>query len=557
MGLKGPLPFIVAVTGHRDLREADAPTVAARVRGLLTELRDTYPETELKLLTPLAEGADRLAARVALGLGIPIIAVLPLDPEEYKKDFAAADSKSEFDALLQQASGRVVLPPPPDAELRPESYVAVAAYVVQHCHVLVALWDGVNPGKRGGTSEVVRACLQGPEPRYVRASRMLDPQETGLVFHIFTPRKDSRLANAGDSRWLMPGGGDEKAARAALEQLAESTNDFNRGALDRSPAAIARRAKWEGYLVGDAGALAPGLQRVASLFAIADDLAIHTQRMARLGVIAIFVLAFLAILFFEAVTEDVDVSRWFVGLLIAAHALYRVLKWRRFDSRHLDYRSLAEALRVQFYWRVAGIGGSISPNFMRYHLKESEWIRKAILAGDLHDDIAGGETLAAPADGLQFAVKHWVKGQNAFFERAQARDQRQLGRINIAARIAGWLGTATVVVFLTLWWRGALFADSAQISKTLLVLAIALLAGGGAALQGYADKRALEAQARRYARMRGIFQSALRMLERPGQDAARSREVLRELGKEALVENADWVMLHRDRPLEAPRGPGG
>jgi hypothetical protein len=25
------------------------------------------------------------------------------------------------------------------------------------------------------------------------------------------------------------------------------------------------------------------------------------------------------------------------------------------------------------------------------------------------------------------------------------------------------------------------------------------------------------------------------------------------LGKEALAEHADWVLLHRDRPLEPPR----
>jgi len=30
--------------------------------------------------------------------------------------------------------------------------------------------------------------------------------------------------------------------------------------------------------------------------------------------------------------------------------------------------------------------------------------------------------------------------------------------------------------------------------------------------------------------------------------------LLEELGKEALVENGDWVLLHRERPLEVPHG---
>jgi DNA repair protein RadC len=33
-----------------------------------------------------------------------------------------------------------------------------------------------------------------------------------------------------------------------------------------------------------------------------------------------------------------------------------------------------------------------------------------------------------------------------------------------------------------------------------------------------------------------------------------AESLLREIGKEALSENSDWVMLHRSRPLEVPRG---
>ena len=29
--------------------------------------------------------------------------------------------------------------------------------------------------------------------------------------------------------------------------------------------------------------------------------------------------------------------------------------------------------------------------------------------------------------------------------------------------------------------------------------------------------------------------------------------LIEELGKEALVENGDWVLLHRERPLQVPK----
>ena len=33
-----------------------------------------------------------------------------------------------------------------------------------------------------------------------------------------------------------------------------------------------------------------------------------------------------------------------------------------------------------------------------------------------------------------------------------------------------------------------------------------------------------------------------------------AQELLIELGKEALGENGDWMLLHRERPLEVPKG---
>jgi hypothetical protein len=35
-------------------------------------------------------------------------------------------------------------------------------------------------------------------------------------------------------------------------------------------------------------------------------------------------------------------------------------------------------------------------------------------------------------------------------------------------------------------------------------------------------------------------------------DLSEAQTLLRELGREALAENGDWVLLHRQRPLEMP-----
>jgi hypothetical protein len=54
--------------------------------------------------------------------------------------------------------------PETQAELRFDAYAAVGRYVVDHCDVLIAVWDGKPSASRGGTAEIVRYALQQDRP---------------------------------------------------------------------------------------------------------------------------------------------------------------------------------------------------------------------------------------------------------------------------------------------------------------------------------------------------------------------------------------------------------
>jgi hypothetical protein len=75
-----PAAPVFGITGHRDPRPGDLPALEQRVCELFTQFQQRYPNTPLTLLSPLAEGADRLAARVALRCGLCLVAPLPLLP---------------------------------------------------------------------------------------------------------------------------------------------------------------------------------------------------------------------------------------------------------------------------------------------------------------------------------------------------------------------------------------------------------------------------------------------------------------------------------------------
>jgi hypothetical protein len=147
----------LAITGTRDL--ADGPRT--RLRPRLHAIFAVLPPATL--FTPLAEGADRLAAQVARAAGWRIAAVLPFAQAEYEQDFAApvtpgttpAQCLAEFRALLAAAAEVTVLDHPRQPDPRP-GYEAAGRAVVERADLLLAIWDGQRGDRRGGTAETMR-----------------------------------------------------------------------------------------------------------------------------------------------------------------------------------------------------------------------------------------------------------------------------------------------------------------------------------------------------------------------------------------------------------------
>jgi hypothetical protein len=147
---------VLGVTGARALPLAARPALLASVRALLRALPVGV------MVSPLAEGADQLAAEAALAEGWRLDVVLPFPAAEYEQDFAqpvtpgvsAAACVAEFRRLIGAAASVTVLPharaPDPVA-----GYEAAGEAVVARAALLVGLWDGIRTGKRAGTSETI------------------------------------------------------------------------------------------------------------------------------------------------------------------------------------------------------------------------------------------------------------------------------------------------------------------------------------------------------------------------------------------------------------------
>ncbi len=197
----GRVPVVIGAIGHRDIRPADGK-LAAALRGECRKLKKQYSASPFIVLSALAEGADRLIARIAMEeLDADLIAVLPMPAADYERDFPTEDSKGEFRAFLDRALYvRTATVPEGDSawkvdgEPRNKQYACGGAhYFRPFAHTICDLgWPAASRHRRHGQpSPVVRAR---PCPQ-----RILPLQECAVAIKISRTRTKNP-AQPGHSR---------------------------------------------------------------------------------------------------------------------------------------------------------------------------------------------------------------------------------------------------------------------------------------------------------------------------------------------------------------------
>ena len=167
----------IGITGHRasilppgtmDLVRPHLDEVFRELRAAALKVHEddsaifSSEEPLLRLHTPLASGADQLAADSARDNDFFIRALLPFAPDEYRKDFALGAERDDYDRHLEAADSLFSLPG--DRSEKDEAYVVVGKAVIAAADVLIAIWDGHEGAGRGGTAHVVDLALSGSVP---------------------------------------------------------------------------------------------------------------------------------------------------------------------------------------------------------------------------------------------------------------------------------------------------------------------------------------------------------------------------------------------------------
>ena len=350
------------------------------------------------------------------------------------------------------------------------------------------------------------------------------------------------------------------------------------------------------------------------------------------------------------------------------------------QNRFQDYRTLCEGLRVQLYWRLAGMGQLVSDYYLMRQKNELDWIRSAVRAWGLLAEPAapGDQPGSIPDDRRALIRKRWVLGQLNYFINASYRDRvlHLVFRQSAGGFLVVSLATSFFMVFYELYknalrpvaivfaafvllivavphlmvkfvetdrearedqdeitqidsiaqhqpeiepakelpkflkhtafwplyrllggdgavrpgmrrvsWFSLFYGLVAGTAITLFLLGMSLLlhytlgenlwvqknldlapkdwmivamvlnVAIAALLQWYTEKQAFGSHYRQYKKMKTTFLVAYNALHprNAGEGTVAPQTALTRLGREALAEHADWLLMHRERPLELPR----
>jgi hypothetical protein len=657
------LPLIIGAAGHRDLREDDLVKLKSAVASVISTLRRQYlgndKQTPIVLLSALGEGAEQLIAAEALKQGATLIVPLPLPLSEYRRDFTqrplAPDAIKHFDDLRLKATATVEIPLAAGSTEsgvkmfgpeRGRQYRETNLFIARHCHVLIALYDGNDDDITvGGAAETVKFNRDGI-PSSIRDSErsVLDGAEIGPVIHIVTPRKavkttasEVRVVPWGTKVKGAPPRGlgrvwtgsaakrpldltveEARSARAwdQFRAIATLTTRFNREAKARAGKREPEIAKDIVRLFGGNAEAQARAETTATqwcrFYGLADTLAREREKRVRGDWRDMFLLGFAALVCFELYSHLFPVNLLlfdYAAISAVVFIIFLRARLRAHRERFLDYRALADALRVGLFWKLLGIGtepGStasassqrvcVAAAYPMAQPNELAWVQASLRGLDLADRIA--LSVQAPRvalDAYGWAREFWVGEQREFYRALGARcrgiaERRQRWAIRLliaSVAVAGVLSATDIFDEMTgrastiMTWaeRSAAFIvghasflpagvttfinQFAGQTYPVLVFVIGLLPGLAAVIVGYAAQMAFKARSRYCAQMTWRFERALEMLPEPHHVGRKSimagvlepelsahcQAIFSELGTAAMRSSAEWVAIHRDHVI--------
>jgi hypothetical protein len=567
----GLLPLTIGVVGHRAIAESDVARIRLQIREIITTYQLQSPSTPIILLSALAEGADQLAAEVALDIsGVFVVAVLPMPSEEYARDFHTEEKLRKYRTLLKSVY-RVVeaqdfygqievnfgVPALEEhswktAHGRDIAYRDCGRFISQQSHMLIALWDGNASTLTAGTVDTISHRLNSSKKIPFQNDRIrLWPQESGVLFHVLAHREDFDISpqNAG----TIAG----EIEIRVLETDFES-HPWNPNEIDKT----AEMFQWLNSLPFEPKKrVVRGSLLSKSIMESVDFQARKLQSRLRLLVASLLTLG-VASLFLMDLQHDLK-PLWLYFISIGV-LIFTALLWLQFvrgslKDRFYQLRTLAEGMRVQCAWLDCGIVENPSDDYLRA-IPDVSWIPRAMRSSWFVDQLhrINSATIQEPLNvSPEEAAMTWIRGQIDYFGGTTGVKGAILSSREKYKRYEKLSLAGLFIAIICMIWDGLRFLTGGnpfphwtiETSQVLMHLSLSISAASAA----YSQLMAFREIERQYEISHQIFRQGIEILKHETSENSSNREhllaIVIQVGREALQETGTWLALKRDRAV--------
>jgi hypothetical protein len=574
-------PFIIGVTGHRDLHPDDLAQLRGAVTQFVRLIRADFPDSELQFAIGMAEGADLLVAQTVLELGMRVNAILPMPLADYAADFDG-ENFATLQALLKhpgvECDELATVPASAAsraAESRASMYVNLSETLTRRTTLLLALWDGRASPLPGGTADTILRYLGartdrdgGGDSRLEFVDASIEGEgSTSWAYWIPARRRDDQPDPGPTGPCFLSGFGDNVLQRHTatpallqhqLHELADYNREFARmvsnaelGPLDSLlaglPAGLPADLPLRDRVV---------LNNIDVEYGKADALAVYFQRRSdrlfKYFSIATFAMA-AAYLSYERIAETSLLLFFYLLVLFSGVGVYLLLHGKHWFSRHLMYRVIAETMRAKFFLRLSGADHLVRARDVlalsgidRFHgFGLINCVLKSVAP------LMPRRHVSAPFESA-YVEQMWIQSQERYFTSKVDRLEKNSARIARLKKVLFVLILAVIVALIA--WGDSMHHTMVGYGvnlKNLLTFSMGIVAVWFGVWELHQNKMATRELLWQFRNQLNHFTRARVQLAR-SPSATRRREILAELGKDSLMESYLWTIHRYHREHEPP-----
>ncbi len=535
------IPISIGITGHRDFIQTE--THSNLLKAFFKKLLEDYKDSPIVLYTPLAEGADRFVANIFLSFKedyksrIKLYVPLPNKKDNYINEFNNS-SKEEFNNLFSKADKTFSVQNYHDNK---NEYLNVGKFIVDSSNILIAIWNGLDNGKVGGTSDIVNYKKNGT----FNKSEVGDKLITKDSF-IHLPCK--RISKNNDKLLELPT--DLYASIESNHKLKASLNKIN--SINKRNSKIHNdevKTSISSFYPNNE-ILNKEVFNLLSLFTLFDKSAKKTQRKDKISIKSLFISGGLILICFE-IYKHINFNMYFlylsIVLIIISYFGYLITKKLKLHQLYLEKRTLAESLRVSFFWTLANIQEKSSEHILSIHKSDFNWINNLLKS-------INGITYNESNESNDFKeIKNlWLVEQVNYFDSKINNIENKVNLYNNLARI--FFAIAFLLMISILFLNN--FYEEHHYLHPLIVI-IGSSFGIFALLKAFIERLGFEQIINQYELSKSLFTSAVKKIdeiEKSNQSETQKKENIKKVfiivGKESLIEVGNWYSIYKDKGAE-------